>query len=156
MLTLLHVVSSCSYTKLRLQCNVRDFDYYGAAYTILSAIATGGINAVVCDITARDEVRALLTTPCLIVHSHSAPTPLLSRASTMHFPLPLPTLLSLFLFIAVGLILHAIIALYYCVRNSSRRYCCFAALLCLISSRDVKIINDVHPLLCTAPCKWLC
>ena len=53
---------------LLLQCNVRDFDYYGAAYTILSAIATGGVNAVVCDIAARDEARnegaALLTLAC--------------------------------------------------------------------------------------------
>jgi hypothetical protein len=39
-----------------VQCNVRDYDYYGAPYTIISAIATGGVNAVVCDIPARDEV----------------------------------------------------------------------------------------------------
>jgi hypothetical protein len=36
------------------QWNVRDFDFYGAPYGILSAIGTGGLNAVVCDIPARD------------------------------------------------------------------------------------------------------
>ncbi len=36
------------------QWNVRDYDFYGAAYSILSAIGTGGLNAVVCGIPARD------------------------------------------------------------------------------------------------------
>jgi hypothetical protein len=33
---------------------VRDYDLYGAAYSVLSAIGTGGLNAVVCGIPARD------------------------------------------------------------------------------------------------------
>lgn len=35
--------------------NVRDFDFYGAPYSILSSIATGGLNNVVCGLPARDE-----------------------------------------------------------------------------------------------------
>lgn len=35
--------------------NVRDYDYYGASYSILSGIASGGLNIVVCGIPARDE-----------------------------------------------------------------------------------------------------
>jgi PAN domain len=34
---------------------VRDFDFYGASYSILSAVATAGMNWVVCGIAARDE-----------------------------------------------------------------------------------------------------
>ncbi len=36
------------------QWNVRDFDFYGITYGIVSAIGTGGLNAVVCNIPARD------------------------------------------------------------------------------------------------------
>ena len=39
----------------RTDLSIRDYDFFGAPYTILSAIATGGLNAVVCDIPARDE-----------------------------------------------------------------------------------------------------
>jgi hypothetical protein len=35
--------------------NVRDFDYYAAAYSIVSSVSTAGMNNVVCDIPARDE-----------------------------------------------------------------------------------------------------
>jgi hypothetical protein len=35
--------------------NIRDFDFYGAAYGVLSAVATGGLNGVLSDIPARDE-----------------------------------------------------------------------------------------------------
>jgi PAN domain len=35
--------------------NVRDWDYYGTPYTLLSAIATGGTNLVVNGLPARDE-----------------------------------------------------------------------------------------------------
>jgi len=35
--------------------NIRDYDYYGNPFSLISAIATGGVNAVVCDIPARDE-----------------------------------------------------------------------------------------------------
>ena len=38
----------------RSDLSIRDYDFYGAPYTILSAIATGGLNAVVCDVPARD------------------------------------------------------------------------------------------------------
>jgi hypothetical protein len=37
------------------QLNVRDYDFYGATYSIVSSIAVGGMNNVVCDIPARDE-----------------------------------------------------------------------------------------------------
>jgi len=39
----------------RSDLSIRDFDFYGASYTIVSAIATGGLNLVVCDVAARDE-----------------------------------------------------------------------------------------------------
>ena len=35
--------------------NVRDYDFYGASYAVISALATGGLNAVVCGLPARDE-----------------------------------------------------------------------------------------------------
>ena len=38
----------------RVDYNIRDFDFYGAPYTIVSSIATGGLNSVVCDLPARD------------------------------------------------------------------------------------------------------
>lgn len=38
----------------RVDWTIRDYDFYGASYTILSAIATGGVNMVVCDVPARD------------------------------------------------------------------------------------------------------
>ena len=38
----------------RSDLNIRDYDFYGMPYTLVSAIATGGLNAVVCDIPARD------------------------------------------------------------------------------------------------------
>lgn len=34
---------------------IRDYDFYATPYALVSAIATGGLNAVVCDIPARDE-----------------------------------------------------------------------------------------------------
>ena len=43
----------CS-TDRTVACNVRDYDFYGAPYSVLSAIGTGGLNAVVCGIPARD------------------------------------------------------------------------------------------------------
>lgn len=39
----------------RTDLSIRDFDFYGAPYTIVSAVATGGLNLVVCDVAARDE-----------------------------------------------------------------------------------------------------
>eukprot|EP00698_Gefionella_okellyi_P001369 TRINITY_DN11315_c0_g1_i1.p1 TRINITY_DN11315_c0_g1~~TRINITY_DN11315_c0_g1_i1.p1 ORF type:complete len:1142 (-),score=234.82 TRINITY_DN11315_c0_g1_i1:23-3307(-) len=39
----------------RTDFNIRDYDYYGAAYSMLSSLATAGLNTVVCDIPARDE-----------------------------------------------------------------------------------------------------
>ena len=39
----------------RVDLSIRDYDFYGASYTILSAVATGGLNMVVCMIPARDE-----------------------------------------------------------------------------------------------------
>jgi hypothetical protein len=39
----------------RVDLTIRDYDFYGAAYTIISAVATGGVNMVVCDVPARDE-----------------------------------------------------------------------------------------------------
>jgi hypothetical protein len=38
----------------RVDLTIRDFDFYGAAYTIISAIATGGVNMVINGIPARD------------------------------------------------------------------------------------------------------
>ena len=35
--------------------NLRDFDYFGAPYSLLSSLAVGGLNSVICDIPARDE-----------------------------------------------------------------------------------------------------
>jgi len=35
--------------------NLRDYDYFGAPYSLLSSIAVGGLNSVICDIPARDE-----------------------------------------------------------------------------------------------------
>lgn len=39
----------------RVDLSIRDFDFYGTPYTVLSAVATGGLNMVVCMIPARDE-----------------------------------------------------------------------------------------------------
>jgi hypothetical protein len=39
----------------RVDLSIRDYDFYAAPYTILSAVATGGVNMVVCDVPARDE-----------------------------------------------------------------------------------------------------
>ena len=39
----------------RVDQSIRDFDFYGTPYTLLSAVATGGLNMVVCMIPARDE-----------------------------------------------------------------------------------------------------
>ncbi len=38
----------------RTDLTIRDYDFYGAPYGLVSAIATGGLNLVVCDIPARD------------------------------------------------------------------------------------------------------
>ena len=38
----------------RVDLNIRDFDFYGASFTIISAIATGGVNMVINGIPARD------------------------------------------------------------------------------------------------------
>lgn len=89
-----------------LQCNVRDFDYYGAAYTILSAIATGGVNAVVCDIAARDEARNKgAGLPNSDVQFKCLPRAV-CRASSMHSPQLLRIPLSLSHSTAVGLTLR--------------------------------------------------
>jgi len=34
--------------------NIRDYDYYAAAYSIVSSVSTAGLNNVVCDLPARD------------------------------------------------------------------------------------------------------
>jgi len=39
----------------RVDLTVRDFDFYAGPYAVLSAVATGGLNLVVCDVAARDE-----------------------------------------------------------------------------------------------------
>lgn len=38
-----------------MDLTIRDFDFYAGPYAVLSAIATGGLNLVVCDVAARDE-----------------------------------------------------------------------------------------------------
>jgi hypothetical protein len=39
----------------RVDLTIRDFDFYAGPYAVLSAVATGGLNLVVCDVAARDE-----------------------------------------------------------------------------------------------------